>query len=89
MTTIPHGIKMEAQSRDFKVSVRVGKSGITDMLIDEIHHQLKARSLVKIKINKGLIERQERNEVWQFLADSTHSTLVLQRGNIGVLWKSS
>jgi len=88
MTTIPAAVMREAKSREFKASVRIGKAGVTDTLIDEIRQQLASRSLVKIKANKGLIERDQRQAVWDFIAESTGGVLVLQRGNIGVLWRS-
>ena len=52
-----------------------------------LRQQLQSRDLVKIKVNKGLFEREQRSEVWNYLAENTGSTLVLQRGNIGVLWR--
>ena len=56
-------------------------------MLEEIRQQLQAKSLVKVKVNKGLFEREQRKDVWNYLADNTASTLVLQRGNIGVLWR--
>jgi RNA-binding protein len=88
MSDIPARILREAKSREFKASVRVGKSGLTETVLNEIRQQLQARELVKIKVNKGLFEREQRSEVWRFLAEETSSRLVLQRGNIGVLWRS-
>ncbi|MBT3657010.1 MAG: RNA-binding protein [Euryarchaeota archaeon] len=74
--------------RDFQPSVRIGKTGVTENIIDEIIGQLKKRKLVKIKINKGIYEREDRALVWQHLAESTSSVLVLARGNVGVLWSN-
>jgi RNA-binding protein len=86
MTDIPSQVLRQAKSRDFRPSVRIGKAGLTETVLEEIRQQLRSRDLVKIKVNKGLFERQQRSEVWNFLAENTGSTLVLQRGNIGVLW---
>ncbi|MGB0611990.1 MAG: YhbY family RNA-binding protein [Poseidonia sp.] len=88
MTTIPSHIMQEAKSRDFRPSVRIGKSGLSETVMDEIRQQLRSRSLVKIKVNKGLFEREQRSAVWAQIAEQSNSTLVLQRGNIGVLWRS-
>lgn len=88
MTNIPSSIKRQAMDRDFQPSVRIGKTGVTENIIDEIIGQLKKRKLVKIKINKGIYEREDRALVWQHLAESTSSVLVLARGNIGVLWSN-
>ena len=84
---VPNHIMQQATSRDFRPSVRVGKSGLSETLIEEIRQQLGSRQLVKIKVNKGLFEREQRSEVWSYLANETGSVLVLQRGNIGVLWR--
>ena len=88
MTTIPSHIMQEAKSRDFRPSVRIGKSGLSETVMDEIRQQLRSRSLVKVKVNKGLFERDQRSAVWAQIAEQSDSTLVLQRGNIGVLWRS-
>ena len=88
MTPIPSHIMQEAKSRDFRPSVRIGKSGLSETVMDEIRQQLRSRSLVKVKVNKGLFEREQRSAVWAQIAEQSDSTLVLQRGNIGVLWRS-
>ena len=72
--------------RDFQPSVRIGKTGVTENIIEEIRGQLVKRKLVKIKINKGIYERNDRALVWSHLAEETSSVLVLARGNVGVLW---
>ena len=64
-----------------------GKAGLSETVLEEIRQQLQSRVLVKIKVNKGLFEREQRSEVWNHLAENTGSILVLQRGNIGVLWR--
>ena len=87
MADIPPHIMREAKSHDFRASVRIGKSGLTETVLDEIRQQLQSRGLVKVKVNKGLFEREQRSEVWQLVAEQTDSNLVLQRGNIGVLWR--
>lgn len=86
MTDVPSTIKRQAMDRDFQPSVRIGKTGVTDNIIEEIIGQLVKRKLVKIKINKGIYEREDRALVWQHLAEATSSVLVLARGNVGVLW---
>ena len=81
---VPNHI-ISRQPPSFRPSVRVGKSGLSETLIEEIRQQLASRQLVKIKVNKGLFE--QRSRIWSYLANETGSVLVLQRGNIGVLWR--
>ena len=87
MSEVPKDIKRLALSSDLKATIRVGKSGITENLIAEITDQLTTKSIVKIKINRGLFQKDDVNNVWMHLAESTNSILVSSRGNVGVLWK--
>jgi RNA-binding protein len=89
ISDIPEMIKRQAMDRDFQPSVRIGKTGITPNIVEEIRAQLKKRKLVKIKINKGIYERDSRTQVWDYLAEETSSVIVLARGNVGVLWSKS
>ncbi len=89
ISDIPERIKRQARDRDFQPSVRIGKTGITPNIVEEIRAQLKKRKLVKIKINKGIYERDSRTQVWDYLAEETSAVIVLARGNVGVLWSQS
>lgn len=89
ISEIPNNIKKLAMDREFQPSVRIGKTGITANIVDEIRTQLAKRKLVKIKINKGIYDRENRSEVWEYLAQETSSVVVLARGNVGVLWSKS
>ncbi len=87
MTKIPLDIQKLANSRDFQPSVRVGKAGITESLIQEIDEQLSKKKVVKIKINRGLFQRDQIKQVWQHLSSETNSNIVTSRGNVCVLWR--
>ena len=87
MSDVPAHIMRQAKSHDFRASVRIGKSGLSETVLEEIRQQLQSRDLVKVKVNKGLFEREQRSEVWQYVAEQTASHLVLQRGNIGLCAK--
>ncbi|MBL6891105.1 MAG: YhbY family RNA-binding protein [Candidatus Poseidoniaceae archaeon] len=84
---IPQSIKKIANSRDFQPSVRIGKSGITENLIEEIDAQLRKKDIVKIKINRGLFERSKIDDIWRHLSEETDSSIVSARGNVCVLWR--
>lgn len=84
---VPQSIRKIASSRDFQPSVRIGKSGITENLIDEIDSQLSSKEIVKIKINRGLFERSQIDDVWKHLSEETNSTIISARGNVCVLWR--
>ena len=87
MTGIPKHIKKLALSRDLKPTIRIGKSGISESLIAEINEQLASKTIVKIKINRGLFDKNDIAEVWNHIAISTNSTIISSRGNVCVVWK--
>jgi RNA-binding protein YhbY len=87
MKNIPTEIKKLAISRELKPTIRIGKSGLTDNLVSEIVTQLGSKKVVKIKINRGLFDKKDLQKLWGHLSDSTNSTIVSVRGNVGVLWK--
>jgi len=87
MGEIPNHIRREAASKDVKPTVRVGRSGLTESLVEEVEGQLRQRALVKIKVNRGVFDRENLALLWEALVDRTGAVLVLSRGNVGVLWR--
>ena len=87
MKNIPTEIKKLALSRELKPTIRIGKSGLTDNLVSEIATQLGSKKVVKIKINRGIFDKNDLQKLWEHLSDNTNSTIVSVRGNVGVLWK--
>ena len=87
MTKIPAHIQKLANSKDFQPSVRIGKSGITENLVVEIDEQLSRKEVVKIKINRGLFQKDQIKQVWEHLSLETNSNIVTSRGNVCVLWR--
>jgi len=87
VSTIPDRVRKAANDPQLKVTIRVGKSGISDSLVAEIDSQLANRDIVKIKANKGLFDSSGKKEVWKYLCEKTASKLVVARGNIAVLWR--
>ena len=88
MTSVPNNIKRMANDRELVVSVRVGRNGPTNAIVEELIDQLNKRKLVKIKANKGIVEdATDRTNLFCELAQRTDSTLVFQRGNVAVFWK--
>jgi len=64
--------------------MRVGKSGLTDSVVVELEGQLSSRSLVKVKVNRGLYAKDDLNTVWNVMAEKTNSSVVFARGNVAV-----
>ncbi|MDP6741604.1 MAG: YhbY family RNA-binding protein [Candidatus Thalassarchaeaceae archaeon] len=85
MNKVDKTLKKMALNPALEVTIRVGKSGLTESLISELDAQLKSRKLVKAKVNRGLSnDSADRLQLWQMLADSTSSNLIITRGNIAV-----
>ena len=85
---VPNSILRQAKDASLPVTMRIGKSGLTDAVIVELEGQLSSRTLVKAKVNRGLFPREEMKQVWAHLADQTSSHVVLARGNVAVFWKN-
>lgn len=65
----------------------VGKSGLTQSVIEETKKQLRKRGLVKVKLLKSALETGNRKELSKELAEKTDSVLVDQVGFVAVLYK--
>ena len=89
MTTVPAHIRKMAHDRSFKVTLRVGRSGLSEAMYTELEGQLRSRKVVKIKINKGLVDaRDDRKEIFREIAERSGAVLVDARGNVGILWRA-
>ena len=77
--------ELRGKAQSIQPTVRVGKSGITEQIINEIANQLSKKHLIKIKA-LGC----DKNEVKLMASDlsgHTGSELIDVRGNTIVLWK--
>ena len=69
MQEIPTRIIKVSSDPNLPITVRIGKSGLIDSVIDEISDQLSSRSIIKIKINRGVAENSDqRSEIFSSLA---------------------
>jgi RNA-binding protein len=89
MSNVPANIRRMAHDREFKVTLRIGRSGLSDAMFEELDAQLRSRKVVKIKMNKGLVEeRGDRQAIFEEIATRTNSILVDARGNVAIYWRS-
>ena len=87
MSKIPTRISRKSSDSELQITVRIGKSGVVDSVINEVKDQLSSRPLVKIKLNRGVANgSSERTEIFSSLASKTSSVISFSRGNIVVLW---
>ena len=66
-------------------TIRMGKSGVTQALIDEIKDQIKRKDAVKVKLLGT--KREETKQIASELAERCNANLIDVRGNTVVLWK--
>ena len=89
MSRVPDSIRRMAHDRNFKVTIRIGRSGLTDAMVEELDAQLRSRKVVKVKMNKGLVdERSERQLLFEEIATRVNAVLVDARGNVAIYWRS-
>ena len=89
MSKVPAHIRKMAHDREFKVTIRIGRSGLSDAMYEELDAQLKSRKVVKVKMNKGLAEqREDRRSIFEEIAQRVNATLVDARGNVAIYWRS-
>ena len=78
-----------AKSESLRVSIRIGKDGVNTSLISELENQLEKRTVVKLKINKGMApNKEDRNQIFTRIADQSNSSVIFQRGNVAVFCKA-
>ena len=86
--SVPNHIIRQAKDTSLPITMRIGKSGLTDSVVVELEGQLSSRSLVKVKVNRGLYPRDELKTVWNIMAEKTNSSVVFARGNVAVFWRN-
>lgn len=74
-------LRKEAQA--LKVTLHVGKDGVTEEVAEELRRQLKKHRLVKVRLQPSL--ETDRLEAGSELARASSSTLVEVRGRTVVL----
>ena len=84
---IPNYIKRNAMDNNLEITIRVGKLGVNESVLEELKQQLIKRKLVKIKVNQGITTgASERKQLFETISSESESILVFQRGNIAVFW---
>ena len=78
--------ELRGKAHSLQPTVRVGKSGITISLVEELKGQLKNKHLIKAKVLG--CDRHEVKRISIELSEQTGSEIVDVKGNVIVLWKS-
>ncbi len=71
---------------ELKVTVQIGKKGITDEIVNEIKDQLKKKKIIKIKFLKNADREDMRGKV-EGIAEKVNAELIEFRGFTAILKK--
>ncbi len=76
-------------SKSIEATVRIGKNGLTENLVNEIKKQLQKRNIVKIKFLKSFIADKDKRKIIQQIVEKTGGELVHAVGFSVTLYKKS
>jgi len=79
--------ELKAKAMAIEPVVRIGKSGLTEPVINEIKKQLEKKKLIKIKMLKAFVSGKDKKEMAREIAEKTGSMLVHNVGFIVVVAK--
>lgn len=79
--------KLKSDSKLLKPIINIGKNGLTDESIDHIKNILKKKKLIKIKLNKNIIESKSKKDIVIEIVEKTESELIDFIGFNIVLYK--
>ena len=80
---------LKEKARLIPVTIHIGKSGLTEFVIDEIKTQLKKKKLIKIKFLSSLMKKEDKKKLFNELAEKTDSEVISCVGFVIVLYKPS
>ena len=81
--------KLKAAAQHLEPVVRVGKSGLTEAVLQSVEQALRARELIKIRFDH---DREKRDVLAGKIAEATGATLIMQVGKVALFyrpWKES
>ena len=70
-----------------KATVRIGKGGVTQQLLEEIDRRLEKNEIVKVKILKSALAERKAKEIASKVAEKTEASLVEVRGHTFILYR--
>ncbi|MBR9691507.1 YhbY family RNA-binding protein [Candidatus Woesearchaeota archaeon] len=79
--------ELTEKAKSLEPVLRIGKSGLTDGVIEEIKKQLRKKKLIKVKFLKPALEGKSRKDFAKDIAEKTDSELIHQVGFVVVLNK--
>lgn len=80
-------LALRAQAQKLPAAMNIGKSGLTDGVVEEVRRQLEEHRLLKVKLLASAREEKPREDLAAELAERAGAELVEVRGNTAVLWR--
>lgn len=78
---------LKEKAKILQPCLRLGKSGVTAGVVEEINLHLKKKHLVKLKLLPAFFDYVDKRDAGEILAHKTHSELIMQVGGSVVLYK--
>ncbi len=78
---------LKSKALHLEPTIRIGKNGMTDAIIEEIICQLKKRKMVKIKILKSFVDSIEKSSFSAELETKTKAKVIHHVGFVLTLYK--
>jgi len=76
--------KLKAAAQRMKATFKVGKAGLSPQFLQSVDEGLKHHELIKVKFDEF---KEQKKELAPVLAEKTSSHLVMQVGNVVVLYR--
>lgn len=83
----PQKKKLKAHAHGLNPVVRLGQSGLTNAVLDEIELAIKHHELIKVKVSAE--DRDEKALIIQKIANKTHSDIIQTIGSIAVFFREN
>lgn len=82
--TNPEIRKLKATAQRMKATFKIGKAGLSAQFLQSVDEGLKHHELLKVKFDE---HKEEKKQLAPVLAEKTASHLIMQVGNIVVLYR--
>ncbi|MBV1898021.1 MAG: RNA-binding protein [Cycloclasticus pugetii] len=79
--------KLKAHAHSLKPVVRLGQSGLTSNVLDEIESAITHHELIKVKVSAN--DRDDKKAIIQEIADKTASELIQSIGFMAVFYREN
>jgi len=76
--------KFKAAAQKLKATYKIGKAGLSPQFIQGLDEGFKHHELIKVKFDE---HKEEKKELAPLLAEKTSSHLIMQVGNVVVLYR--